>query len=37
MPVERKGRTWMMGVELYSEAIMSFGRLATSYANDVAC
>ena len=36
MLVERDRRTWRRGVEGYSEAMMSFGRLATIFANDVA-
>ena len=34
--VERERRTWRRGVEGSSEAMMSFGRLARSFANDVA-
>ena len=36
MAFERERRTWRRGVEGSSEAIMSFGRLATSFVNDVA-
>ena len=35
MSVDRERRTWRRGVGLSLEAIMSFGRLATSFANDV--
>ena len=34
--VDRDRRTWIGGVEGSSEAMMSFGRLARSFANDVA-
>ena len=36
MSVDRVISTWSRGVDLSSEAIMSFGRLATSFANDLA-
>ena len=36
MSAERDRRTWRRGVEGPSEAMMSFERLARSFANDVA-
>ena len=36
MSVDRDKRTWRRGVEGSSEAMISFGRLARSFANDVA-
>ena len=36
MSVEREKKTWRRGVEGSSEAMMKFGRLATSFAFEVA-